>query len=567
MSPGRGGPIIARVPAPRARTALLHAALVAAVVVAAYAVAIPASFHFDDESQVVHNPCGDDLACYLLGATGPAARRVGYATFGLNRALTGPSPSGFRVVNVAIHLAAALLLYAFVATTLRAADRERRLGDGQVAGASLLAALLFAAHPVQTQAVTYVVQRFASLAAAFSLAALVLYARSRLQPRAGARAWAGLAGAVACAVAAMRTKEIAFTLPLAVLAWDLAFAPGPARRRWTWLAPMLATLPLVPLAWLRLDQPVSAVLAEASSVTQVQTQAGRLDYLATQWRVVLGYLRMLAWPSGQSIDHDVAVQPWPWGWEAFAAGLALAALLGLGIWLLVRARAPELRAAGFGVLLFFLSLAVESTVIPIADVFVEHRVYLPAAGAALAAAGAALHLARRLGPGRQRALAVVLGAWVAALTVTTVARNLVWRDPVSLWSDAVEKAPRRARVHYNLGEAYRNAGDMARAQREWKAALALQPWHAGSLTQMGALALLQGDRAGAEELLRRAITSDPENGPALFNLAGILQEDGREGEALATYRRFVEVAPTWMRPIAREVRAHFGWPPAGPVPR
>ncbi len=357
--------------------------------VACYAGTFHAPFQYDDGAQIVANPCGGDLSCYLSGRFNPPTRYLGYLSIGLNRWMGGLDVVGFHVFNVAVHLLASILVLALVATTLRAADTARRLGDREVALASLLSALFFAAHPVQTQAVTYLVQRFTSMAALFYVATLLLHARSRLRPRLDGLAVLQEAGAVACAVAAMFTKEIAFTLPVAVVAYDLAFLPRGGLRRLAPLALLVALLPIVPLTRLGGPVPISEVAAAAAEATQVQTRLGRWDYFATEWRAIAGYLRLLAFPTGQSIDHEFPISFWPWSAATWAAGILLAALLLLGFALLARRRPPELRVAGYGIVLFFLALGVESTFIPIIDVFVEHRIYLPSVGAAMAVGGGA----------------------------------------------------------------------------------------------------------------------------------------------------------------------------------
>ncbi len=549
------------------RRTLLHLALLAAVVVGCYAGTLHAPFQFDDGAQIVDNPCGEDLACYLAGSGGVAqARRVGYLSIWLNRRTGGLDVLGFHLLNVAVHLLASLAVYGLGRTLLRAADRDGRLPEGAVAGSALLGALVFAAHPLQTQAVTYLVQRFTSIATLFYALALLLHVRGRLRPRFDGGAAAHLAGAVACALLAMSTKEIAFTLPLAVLVVDLAFLPGPGFRRWATLAPLLATLPVVPLARLDLRAPVAEVVATAARVTQVQTRVSRWDYLATEWRAVVGYLRMIVVPAGQSIDHDFRLSRWPWDGPTWAAGLALSALLVAGILLLRRRRPPEVRVAGYGILLFFLALSVESTVVPILDVFVEHRLYLPMVGVALVVTGGGLHAWIRSAPGMRRPLVLAAGGWVLVLGAATIARNQVWLDPVTLWADAVARSPARHRARFNLGNALRDAGDLEGARREWEETARLAPFHSGSWTQLGNLAALEGDGARAEACWRRAIDADPGNGPALHNLAGLLEARGELGEARALQRRFVEVAPRWLAAEAAEVRRRNGWPPSGPVP-
>jgi len=535
------------------------ALLVAAAVVACYANSLAVPFQFDDDPNIVLNPCADDLACWAGPLAGPATRRVGLFTLGLDRRLHGLDPAGFHVTNLAFHLAAALLLQALVAAALRAADREGRLTAHQTRGAALLAALVFACHPVQTQAVTYVVQRLASLATALYLASLLLYLRARIAPRPGGPGPAALlAAAVACALLAMQTKEIAFTLPLAAVLLDRALLEGGWRRRLAFLGPLLATLPVIPWLVLRGGRPVAEVLADAGAATRVQSAASRLDYLATQGRVVARYLGLLLLPVGQSVDPEQRLLS-PWEPSALVPGVLLLALLALGVALVARARTAEFRVAGLGVVLFFLALSVESSFLPIGDVMFEHRLYLPSAGAALALAGGGLALWRGRGASGRRALVVAAAAWVVALGAATVARNAVWRDPLSLWGDAVAKGPGNARARCNYGNALRDRGDLPAAVRQWEEAVRLAPGMSTAWNQLGNAAVLAGDPGRATERYRRSLAADPRNAEALHNLAWLLERAGQGEEAVALYRRFVEVAPGYLQDQVAQVRARHGW--------
>ncbi len=485
-------------------------------------------------------------------------RPVALLSFWLNLRLHGPWVPGFHIVNILVHAAAACAVLALARLTLRLVDRRGAVADRDREAAALLAALLFACHPVQTQAVTYIVQRMASLAAALYLASLLLYARSRLETERPGRRRLLLSAAVALAVLAMKAKETAFTLPLAATLYDVCFLEGPARRRLRALTPMLATLAVVPLSSLRAGAPLSGSLSDVASAARVQTDQSRLDYFVTQWRVVASYLRLLAAPVGQNADpayqrfHSLG-DP-----AVLAAGALLAALIGLAAWLLVRGRRPEWRVCGFGIAFFFLALSVESSFIPIADVMFEHRLYLPAAGAALAVSAAGL-AAVRDHPHWRGAVASLAAAWVAVLAGATVARNRVWRDDLSLWSDVVAKSPHNARAHYQLGNAWRSRGDLEAASTAWEQAVELDPDNTMAWNQLGNVAALAGDRDLARRRYQRAIQADPRNAEAHYNLAALLEQAGELEAALGHYRAFVERAPPYLAITAREVRQRFGW--------
>jgi hypothetical protein len=262
----------------------------AAVVLAgllAYSSAFPGAFVFDDTPNISRNPQLDRPLDYLPGGPGYSAqpgRAVTFATFALDRAVAGNAPTFHRAVNVAIHILGALLV---LALTLAAFQAPRLKGSAlapQVWAVGLVAGLLFVAHPIQTQAVTYIVQRLASLATLFYLLAALLYVRWRNAGEARSRGWAAratYAGALLAAVLAMRSKEI---------------------------IPFAAAAALIPATLLTTSAPAGAILGDPSDATRVQTAMSRGDYLLTQFTVIASYLGLIVFPAGQTIDHDLPVR-------------------------------------------------------------------------------------------------------------------------------------------------------------------------------------------------------------------------------------------------------------------
>jgi tetratricopeptide (TPR) repeat protein len=537
---------------PRWRTAA-EVLVLAAAVAGCYSNSLGAPFVLDDERSLTLDP---GLASWAPSPVEPPSRRVAYLSFKVDYRLHGLDPAGFHATNVAVHVLAALAVYALARLLLSRAGRGAARGEraDAVAPAAFAAALLWAVHPVQTQAVTYVVQRIASLAALFYVAALALYLAAR-EGRGASRALA-YAAALAAGLLAMFTKEIAFTLPLAIVLAEVLFLEGPRLRRLAAVAPFLALLPIVPWTYLAPHRAAEGLLRGGDAAARLGGLS-RLDYLATEARVLVTYLRLLVLPVGQNLDYDYPVEHGLGSPPVLLSGALLLALLAAGAWL-ARRRATGARVAGFGVVLFFLALSVESSVIPIADVIFEHRLYLPSVGAALAVGALLAEVTARRPAAAPRAWAAVAAA-ALALGAATFARNRVWRDPVTLWRDVAEKSPNKARGHYNLGNALREAGDLAGAEREWMRAVEIAPLHSGAENQLGSLALVRGDLPSAEAHLRRALAPPWAVPDANYNLALVLEAMGRSSEALPFYRAFVERAPPDRAEAVAEVRARFGW--------
>ena len=532
----------------------------------AYANSLQGAFVFDDVQQVQDNPALRDLGAFLVGAPGhraPLNRFVPYLTFALNYRVGGLSVTGFHVANLAIHLANALLVFALVLAAFRTPRLAGSALAGRAAVVAFAAAAPFATHPLGTQAVTYIVQRITSLATFFYLATILLYLSARLSTAGGWRRGARYGLALATCVLAMRTKEIAFTLPLALLLFEWGLFGRPSARRWLGLVPFGATAALIPLSIVRVAQPIGHLLAEASAATRVQATVSRLEYLRTQVAVLAAYLRLLAWPTGQNIDHDFPIVP-SFTAPRFLLGLLVhLALLALAVWAWRRSSPRSLRPAdpawrlvSIGILLFFLANAVESSLIPIVDVMFEHRVYLPSVGVFLAAATAGSLLAERLAPVR-------FGAWMVGITTilslilagATLARNRVWRSDLALWSDAVTRSPGKARPWFNLGTALAEAERYREAVEPMRRATRLDPGWAKAHTQLGGLLILDGAPAAAVPELEEALRLQPGEPATLFNLGEALWRSGQRREAAVRFQQYVDLPPAKSDPQLRRAAA------------
>ena len=460
---------------------------VAAVCIAAaiaYAPSFGVPFQFDDEARLSNN------RAMQAGAWAGALRWLGNsrvvpsATLLLNYRLGEFDPRGYHAVNFAVHLLATLGVFALARVLCRTPRLAAAWPPPRALWLATAAALLFACHPLQTQAVTYVIQRYASMAALFYVWAVVCYLRGRLRQR---RLEAGgatpyFAAATVLAIGAVLSKENAVSLPAALLLGEWVGFGRP--RRWRALAlgagavMAIAAMPLIwkALVWqptltpgppppqLPFLERLVEVLARRDTALAA-TRPSPLAYLFTQATVLPRYLRLVVRPWDLNIDHDVPIASGLSGPViAGAAGLAAFATLGL---VLMR-RWP---LAAFAILWFFVTLSVESSVLPIDDAMMEHRMYLPMAGLAIGG-GWVLGEAAARAP---RAASAAGAALAAALIALTFARNVVWLSPVTLWLDAAGKSPGKARAQLNAGAAYHRAERLDEAVAHYCRALALAP--------------------------------------------------------------------------------------------
>jgi protein O-mannosyl-transferase len=420
------------IPAWLARRPAFILALAMAAAIAAYGPSIRGPFLFDDLSEIADNPAirtllppwrpmfeGGELPHrplpYLSFALNYQAGRLAAATFG-----TSPlDPFPFHVVNLLVHFVNGWLLYWIIGTLLAG----RRTADASFSSPQLIAAITAAVwlvHPLQSQAVSYVYQRIELLAAlsALATAAAFLKAATAAQPL----PWVALA-TLACGLG-MACKEWVVVVPPVMLLLDRAFLASSWRevfaRRGGWHLALFATWPILfAVVALQRDRYPEAGFSVWQAVV----------YAANQPLVMLWYLSRLVLPIGLSIDHGAVLRTDLLGRDAWLLPAALG-MLALAGWAVVAL--PRRPAAAFSILAFLLLLAPTSSILPVQDVCVEHRMYLAAAIPITAAVVLLATHAPRLLP-----LAV---AAVVALAAVTAARNTVYCSPLAAWHDAVVKS-------------------------------------------------------------------------------------------------------------------------------
>jgi hypothetical protein len=412
-----------------------HARVLGLAALLAYIPSFLGTFQFDDHNVIVGSPVVHSWAA-LWEHAGGGVRPLLKASYTASWTL-GLGIFGFHLVNVAVHAVNAMLVY-----LVGRALCERWAIPWH--GAALAAALLFALHPVQVEAVTYVSGRSSSLMASFYLGALLVYLRG------GHWGWSALLFVLAAA-----TKETALTLPAALLLCELC---TPARPAWTDIARRQAA------HWVLLLAAVAVVLLHTryhELLTFGFTRRDVADNLLTQVGGVSYLVLRLVGMHGYNIDPALPVlREWT-GALAVQAAL-LAALLGVGV-----ANVRRRPWIGFGVLWFFLQLAPTNSIVPRLDVANDRQLYLACWGIFLA-----LSVQLALAWPAPRALAAVL---LAVLALASAWRQLDYRSEIALWESDVRKAPWNARAHNNLGYAYQQAGRIEAARREYHAAELLEP--------------------------------------------------------------------------------------------
>jgi len=497
-----------------------------------YANSLDGALMYDNVPHIVENDRIRTLfpPWHLLSHRRPVVE----LSLAINYALGGLEPWGYHVFNIGVHVLSGLMLYG----VLRRLLGDERRSTYVLTSAEPLAiscALLWLVHPLQTQSVTYVIQRGESLMGLFYLTTVYCVLRGSVS--ASPRRWY-FAAVSACALG-MCSKAVMVTAPVAVLLLDACLLAGgwraALRRRCGLYLGLGATwLLLVPLGI------VGSVLDADNTTATVGFGTPEVtwrEYLLTQPAVLLRYLRLTVWPAGQCLDYG-----WPAAdslGEAVLPGLVILVLLAVTGALLVRRR-PLGAAAGW----FFLVLAPTSSFIPIQDPIYEHRMYLPLAGlVVLIVVGA--HRLLNAGYGAAAGRQVLVGSIVAAtaLGAVSAARNRVYASSLRMWRDVVAKRPENERGRYNLGRALQRAGMEEEALREYERAVELNPSFAMPYNNLALARKKAGRLDEAVALFRKVLTLKPRFPEALTNLAAILLDRGELEEARTLLERATALEP------------------------
>jgi tetratricopeptide (TPR) repeat protein len=537
-------------------------------------------FQFDDSVNIVKNPAIQDFSYFLdtskvesmnssyeLNRPIFKTRYIGYLTFALNYALGGLDVRGYHLVNILIHIVNSMLLYWLLFLIFKSPYFLRNGNAASVSsgGRNLIivfTVLLFASHPLQTQAITYIVQRFASLTAMFYLLTMVLYVKFRLSQgdkAAGAEIklfrLSYYAVSLLSAVLAMKTKELAVTIPVMLTVIEFMFFEGTTRRRVLYLLPFLLATLIIPLSLsgTRLWSEMDAGLDEAAAnISGAKGDISRGDYLLTQFRVIVTYLRLLLFPAGQNLDYDYPIYTSFLSPAVITSFIFLSAIVILGavLWRLSGDRKGEsgwrLRLISFGIFWFFVTIAPESSIIPINDVIFEHRVYLPSAGFFLVLTSSLELFISRWEykfSALRKVIASLLLLIIAGLSAATYVRNMIWTDKVTLWEDVVKKSPYKARPHNILGSIYASQNRIDEAVQQFKEAIAVDPRTYEAHYSLGVAYLGLGRTEDAINEYKAALSLKMDYAEAHFNLGVCYSKLGRVEEAIKAYQMAIMIHP------------------------
>ncbi len=516
------------------RTRWLPAILIV-IAVATYANSLPGQFVLDDGKLIVANQQIRQLwpATDLLRDSRPLVA----ISLAINYAIGGLAPEGYHLFNLAIHVLAGLALYGVIRRTVLLPGQPAR-AQRAAPWLAATAALLFLIHPLTTQAVTYIIQRAESMMGLFYL--LTLYAVVRSIDSKRTAMWYA-AAAASCALG-MASKTVMVTAPAVILLYDYTFLhmPVPAllRRRWPLYAALAACWSI---PW-HLGTARLLTLDNASTGFAMPLYTWS-EYALTQLEVITHYLRLSLWPHPLCIDY--AWRPATSNIQIIGPNILIAALVAATFWGLIKRS-----WIGFLGAAFFIILSPTSSIVPIADIAVEHRMYLPlaavivlaciAAWAMLDRAAARLHWPPII---RAAITAALILATTLPLALTTINRNFDYWDPARLWQQTATVAPLNARAYHNLGAALDRRGQLDQAMACYERALSIAPGYTDAHNNLGGIWLNHGRIDKAIEQFHTALTLNPDHPEAHYNLSKALMAKGDPAAAEHHLARTLDLQP------------------------
>ena len=518
-------------------------------------------FVFDDQPGIVDNKVLRNLSDLNAIWSFNPTHFIVYITLALNYYYHQLNVFGYHLVNLLIHCCAALMVWWLVSLTFRTPAMKDKAISKQANLIAFFSGLLFISHPVQTEAVTYIVQRSTSLAAFFYITSLALYVKSRLSLDNTPVAKGYYVLSLITAVLGMFSKQIVITLPFMVILYEFCFFQRSGKRfgtslpdsswssvrdlPWKRLALFLILLLIIPL-----NMAISKNMDfwQISQLTKESEVISRGTYILTQFRVLTTYLKLFFMPLNQNLDYDYPLSSSLWQIPVLSSFLFLMFILITAIVLFNR-----YRLIAFSIFWFFLTLSVESSFIPIRDVIFEHRLYLPMVGYSLFLPLIVYYFFQhrniRLG-------IIILIMIISFYAFLTYARNNVWKSDVTLWSDAISKSPKKLRPYTGRARAYQERGYYDEALADYNRALIINPFNMKCYNNRGMVYLKKGEYDKAIADYTHTLKTNPDD-PGAYNNRGLAYlYKGKYQEAVSDFSQALKFKPGYVNAYCNRAAAY-----------
>lgn len=511
--------------------AMVLAAILAVLAALAYAGSINGPFLKGDISNILENPgvsslispCGEGGCPEGRALFGRPLARISFA---LNYLAGQNSPTGYHAVNIAIHVMAALALFALVRLTLEKSAPLSARYARYAAPLAFFSALLWSVHPVNTQAVAYVSGRLESLPGLFFLLCLYGAARASFDEK----PLFGNILAAASFLMGLGAGNVLLAAPFAVAAYQHLFSPKKFSESVARSAVFYIACSTGAAVWV-----LSHVFSVRPEEAGVFRTPGVIEYAREEPRIIARYLSLALFPRGLVFDYWWTPSD-GYGFIPFLAGIGAA--LAAVVYGLVRRR-----AWAFAGVCVFAPLAVSSSFFPSLDFASEDRMYLPLAALCALVVMAAARICAKRGGGAFMVFVMACAVFAMVLFGSTFARSSHYADARQIWEDTSRKRPENPRAHDGVGAALLEKGDYDGAVKRFKAALDIENRYAPAHFNTGNAFFAQDRAREAIRHYRRAVLVDPGYWQAYANLGAALCAAGSWDEGVWSLEQAAGIHP------------------------
>ncbi len=494
------------------------------------------SFHFDDFNNIVNNPKLRELSNLGSWWNYSKSRMLPYLSFAINYHFSQLNVWSYHLVNLGTHLINTIVVWwLIILIFLSPAIKKSKIVEHKNTIA-LLAAFLFVSHPLATQSVTYIVQRMASMVTLFYLLSVALYLQARLQEKQNISKYFFFGTCFISAILAMLSKENAFTLPFSIIMVEIfLFRTGKFKinfKDYRLYLFIFGVISIIAIILLRFSFSIFDTIISQSGNKYTITP---INYLLTQFSVIIKYIQLLFLPINQVVDYDFPLSNSFFEPQTLISFLILSALIVFAILQFNRNR-----IISFGIFWFFLTLAIESSFIPITDLIYEHRTYLPSFGFFLIlTCGIFILFYKKYKP-------VTIGLIMMIILTNsylTFQRNKIWKDDITFWNDNVIKSPNLARPVTNRGWAFKTVGKWEKALADYTKALQINPEYITALNDRGVAYAHFNQWGNAITDYSKAIKLNPKFTNAYANRCAAFGSIGQFDNALNDITKAIDLSP------------------------
>ena len=506
--------------------------LIAVIGIIAYINSLNCTFQFDDGYHIVDGTKIKNIHNVLTLSHWKAVgnRPLAFFTLAVNYKLGQLDPTGYHVVNLLFHILAGFMAFLLTLEILSLSIfRKNKTAKDYKVFIALFTALIFIAHPIQTQAVTYIIQRMTVMAAFFYMWAVLLYIRARNAhlKKPAVRAWkiyALYAGAFFAGFLGILSKQNAVTFPLAFILAEIFFIRNEQekidRKFLIFSSSAVGLVILLGVIFYGLPREYDRI--------------SRSEYLLTEFRVLVKYWQLMFLPVNQHLDYYWPISIKLWDAKEIMSLAFLLGTIGLAVWFYRK----SWLIASFCIFWFYLALSVESSIIPIRDVIFEHRLYMAMFGFGFAISYYVFHYL-----GSKKVQYAVIGLLVLTMIYAgaSIARNMVWKNPLTLWTDSTDKDPKRERAWYWLATYYMTVKDNENAMKSYNKSVECNPNFPLAYNGRANLRKENDDLKGAMDDYNKALTLDPKYIMAYYNRGIAYAAMNKLDEAIKDYDQSIKL--------------------------